>query len=143
MDPELRVYLDDMRQELRQETATLGGEMRQEMVALRGEVRQEMATLRGEMREEMHTLGETLRGEMRQGDAETRRELGTLIEAQRHDLAAVAEGVVANRVAIDRLGLELRQEMDERFETVQLAFVRVRRDIAQLRSPRRRKPRDG
>lgn len=93
------------------------------------ETRAYLDDMRREFQQGLRALGETLRVEMRQGDLETRNQLGALIEAQRHDLAAVAEDVIANRVSIDRLGRELRRELDERFEIVRLAFSQLRADV--------------
>ena len=115
MDPETRAYLDEIRQDIRTLGNTLHGEM---------------ATLGDALRGEMATLATTLRVEIRRGDAATCSQLGAMIEGQRHDLAAVAEGVAANTMAIDRL----RRDMDARFETVRNTLVVVRRDIEELRA---------
>jgi hypothetical protein len=112
MDPETRTYLDDMRQGIRDDIRALG------------------ETLRAEIQQGDAETRRLLRAEIQQGDVETRNTLGALIEAQRRDLAAVIEVVAANTEAIERLDLRMRDQ----FDAVRIAFVGVRRDIAELRA---------
>jgi hypothetical protein len=107
MDAELKEILDLMRQdsrETRQELALL----RSEMTNGFAEVRQEFVKVREEfvkVRKEMHVL-----------NAETRMELGTLIEEQRHNTELVAEQFLDLH---RQLGLMAsRDEMERGFEEV-------------------------
>ncbi len=111
MDAETRAYLD-----------RAIGAMRQDFAGLRGEV----TGLRGELTD--------LRTEVRESAVETRRHFDVTAEALRHDVQIVAEGVVTANVAIERLGTELRAEMNSRFAVVDAAFVQVRRDFEDLRA---------
>jgi hypothetical protein len=84
-------------------------------------------------------LGEDLRREiaavrdgMTEHEARTRRHLDVTAEALRADSRAVAEGVAASAEAIERLRTDLRDEMDQRFGVVHLAFADLRRDVADL-----------
>jgi hypothetical protein len=61
---------------------------------------------------------------MRETAAETRRHFDVVAESIRSDVRAVAKGVAANSEAIERLGPELRTEMDSRV-TAFHAVVRV------------------
>jgi len=69
---------------------------------------------------------------------ETRRHFDVVAEDLRHDIRGVAEGVSATFERVDRLGSELRTEMDQRFAAahavVRVACRDVRLDIADLRS---------
>jgi hypothetical protein len=82
-------------------------------------------------------IGE-LRQELRASALETRRHFDGVAEDLRHDIRGVAEGVSATFERVDRLGSELRTEMDQRFAAahavVRVAFRDVRLDIADLRS---------
>jgi len=82
-------------------------------------------------------IGE-LRQELQASALETRRHFDFVAEDLRHDIRGVAEGVSATFERVDRLGSELRTEMDERFAAahavVRVAFRDVRLDIADLRS---------
>jgi len=82
-------------------------------------------------------IGE-LRQELRASALETRRHFDVVAEDLRHDIRGVAEGVSATFERVDRLGSELRTEMDQRFAAahavVRVAFRDVRLDIADLRS---------
>ena len=108
MDDETRAYFDENRAYLDQ---ALGG-LRQEI----GELRQEL----------------------RASALETLRHFDVVAEDLRHDIRGVAEGVSATFERVDRLGGELRTEMDQRFAAahavVRVAFRDVRLDIADLRS---------
>jgi hypothetical protein len=79
-----------------------------------------------------------LRQEVRDTASETRRHFDVVAEDLRHDIRAVAEGVAATFERVDRLGSELRTEMDQRFAAthaiVRVAFQEVRRDIGDLRA---------
>jgi hypothetical protein len=74
-----------------------------------------------------------LRREMRETAMETRRHFDVVAESIRSDVRAVAEGVAANSEAIERLGPELRTEMDSSFTAfhavVRVALAELRRDI--------------
>jgi len=82
-------------------------------------------------------IGE-LRQELRASALETGRHFDVVAEDLRHDIRGVAEGVSATFERVDRLGSELRTEMDQRFaaahSVVRVAFRDVRLDIADLRS---------
>jgi hypothetical protein len=127
MDAETRAYLDEMRQEIREDIRALGE-------TLGAEIREGDAETRRVLRDEIQRgdaeTRRVLRAEILQRDLETRNALGALIEAQRRDLAAVAEMVAASTEAIELQGLEMR----DRFEAVRIAFIGVRRDIAELRA---------
>jgi Flp pilus assembly protein TadB len=74
-----------------------------------------------------------LRQGMRETAEETRRHFDVVGESIRSDVRAVAEGVSANSEAIERLGTDLRAEMDSRFTAshavVRVALQELRRDI--------------
>jgi hypothetical protein len=108
VDAETRAYLDAFRLEFRRDLTALRQEMRQES---RADLAEAMATLRAEMRTD---------------GAETRRHFDVVAEGLRSDIRLVAEGVVANTEAIERLRSDIRQEMDERFRVVDLAFADLR-----------------
>lgn len=112
MDDETRAYFEENRAYLDQ---ALGG-LRQEIGELRQEVR-------------ASTLEMAL---------ETRRHFDVVAEALRHDIRAVAEGVAATFERVDRLGSDLRTEMDQRFAAthaiVRVTFQEIRRDISDLRA---------
>jgi len=82
-------------------------------------------------------IGE-LRQELRASALETLRHFDVVAEDLRNDVRGVAEGVSATFERVDRLGSELRTEMDQRFAAahavVRVAFRDVRLDIADLRS---------
>ena len=88
----------------------------------------------GGLRQEIGELRQELRGSA----AETRRHFDVVAEDLRHDIRGVAEGVAATLERVDRLGSELRTEMDQRFAAahavVRVAFREVRRDISSLRA---------
>ncbi|HET7874410.1 MAG TPA: hypothetical protein VFN71_02710 [Methylomirabilota bacterium] len=152
MDAETRAYLDEaltaMRRDfagLRGEIMGLGGEVSGlggEVRGLRGEVSglgrevtvlgRDVHGLRGELGDVRGELGD-LRAEVSEIAVETRRHFDVTAEALRHDIQIVVEGVVTANAAIERLGTELRAEMDSRFAAVRVAFVEVRRDIDDLR----------
>jgi hypothetical protein len=92
---------------------------------LRREIRAgaaETAELRRELRQEMREMAE-----------ETRRHFDVVGESIRSDVRALAEGVAANSEAIERLGRELRTEMDSRFTAfhavVRVALADLRREL--------------
>jgi chromosome segregation ATPase len=129
---------------LRAETGVLRvevGSLREETGALRTE----MGTLRGEtsaLRVETGSLraeSGDLRQEMRQAALGTRRHFDVVAESIRSDVRVVAEGVAANTEAIERLGTDLRAEMDSRFTAyhavVRVALQELRNDIS-ARGPR-------
>ena len=82
-------------------------------------------------------IGE-LRQEVRASALETRRHFDVVAEDLRHDIRSVAEGVAAAFERVDRLGSDLRTEMDQRFAAahavVRVAFHEVRLDIGDLRT---------
>ncbi|HEX9748283.1 MAG TPA: hypothetical protein VGB86_07770 [Methylomirabilota bacterium] len=141
----LRAETAELRQELRTETGALRAEtagLRLELRAETGALRAETAGLRLELRAETGALrAETaeLRLEMRQTAGETRRHFDVVAESIRSDVRVVAEGVAANTEAIERLGTDLRAEMDSRFTAshaiVRVALQELRRDIFE-RGPR-------
>jgi predicted nucleic acid-binding Zn-ribbon protein len=121
VDDETRAYLDTALDALRQELRT--GAV--ETAALRQEIRAgavETATLRQELRQEI-----------REAAVETRRHFDVVAESMRSDVRAVADGVAANSESIERLGRELRAEVDSRFTAVHavvgVALAEVRREI--------------
>ncbi|MGH7385805.1 MAG: hypothetical protein ACREKG_11570 [Candidatus Rokuibacteriota bacterium] len=143
---EMRAERAELRQEMRAETAELRQEIRAETAELRAEtaeLRQETAELRQEilrtaaatvdLRQEMGAGMTGLRREMRETAEETRRHFDVVGESIRSDVRAVAEGVAANSEAIERLGGDLRAEMDSRFTAshavVRVALQELRRDI--------------
>ena len=133
MDAETRAYLDhalgSFRDDIRGEFGTIRGEF--------GAVRGEIGTIHGEIatvREEVAALRE----EVRSTAAESRRHFDVVAESLRHDIRAVAEGVAVTFERVDRLGREIRTEMDQRFAAthaiVRVTFQEIRRDIGDLRS---------
>jgi predicted nuclease with TOPRIM domain len=154
VDAETRAYLDQtlgvFRDEFSRGFANLHqefGALHQEFGSLRqefGTVREEFGSLRqefGTVREEFGTLRadfDELRREVRESAAETRRHFDVVAEDLRHDIRGIAEGVIALSERVDRLGVSVRAEMNERFTAthavVRVAFSDVRRDIAELRS---------
>jgi regulator of replication initiation timing len=156
VDAETRAYLDQtlgvFRDEFSRGFANLHqefGALHQEFGSLRqefGALHQEFGSLRqefGTVREEFGTLRadfDELRREVRESAAETRRHFDVVAEDLRHDIRGIAEGVIALSERVDRLGVSVRAEMNERFTAthavVRVAFSDVRRDIAELRSRR-------
>jgi phage host-nuclease inhibitor protein Gam len=162
----LRGEMAGLREEVRAEAVGLRGEMgglreevrggaaglREEMAGLREEVRAEAVGLREEMgglREEVRAEAVGLRGELRgevqrlehgieAAAAETRRHFDVTAEALRQDIRTIAEGVSTLSDRVERLGAEIRAEMDGRFRAAEavtrLAFAGLRRDIDSLRS---------
>ena len=63
----------------------------------------------------------------------TRRYFDVVAQDLRHDLQAVAEGVVSNTRAIDELRSDVYRDMDRRFSLVHLAFGDLRRQLTELR----------
>jgi hypothetical protein len=119
VDAETRAYLDQ----------TLG--------VFRDDVSRGFATLHrefGVLRAEF----DELRREVRESAIETRRHFDVVAEYLRHDIRGIAEGVIALSERVDRLGVSVRAEMNERFTAthavVRVAFSDVRHDIAELRS---------
>jgi regulator of replication initiation timing len=154
VDAETRAYLDQtlgvFRNEFSRGFANLHqefGALHQEFGSLRqefGALHQEFGSLRqevGTVREEFGTLRadfDELRRAVRESAAETRRHFDVVAEDLRHDIRGIAEGVIALSERVDRLGVSVRAEMNERFTAthavVRVAFSDVRRDIAELRS---------
>ena len=147
MDAETRAYLDQTLGVFRDEFSRGFANLHQEFGALHqefGALHQEFGSLRqefGTVREEFGTLRadfDELRREVRESAAETRRHFDVVAEDLRHDIRGIAEGVIALSERVDRLGVSVRAEMNERFTAthavVRVAFSDVRRDIAELRS---------
>jgi len=140
VDAETRAYLDQTLGVFRDEFSRGFANLHQEFGALHqefGSLRQEFGTVR----EEFGTLRadfDELRREVRESAAETRRHFDVVAEDLRHDIRGIAEGVIALSERVDRLGVSVRAEMNERFTAthavVRVAFSDVRRDIAELRS---------
>ena len=63
----------------------------------------------------------------------TRRLFHVVAEDLRHDLQAVAEGMLSNTRAIDDLRSDVYRDMNAGFGLVHLAFADVRRELAELR----------
>ncbi|MBI1847185.1 MAG: hypothetical protein HY294_16820 [Candidatus Rokubacteria bacterium] len=123
MDPETRAYFETLRREMRE----LGDE-------LRGEIH----GVRDELRDEVHGGRDGLRGEIGAVEARMRRHLDVSVEAMRHDLGAIAEGVVANTEAIDRLRADVAHELEARFAAstaaVRAAFSTLKHDVDAIRA---------
>jgi hypothetical protein len=106
--------------------------------ALRAEMRESNEALRAEMRAEMREGHDALRADMRAGDETTRRHFDVVAERLYSLIRTVAEGVAANTEAIERLGHDLRGEMDARFKSFEMilraTFAGLRRDIDDLRT---------
>jgi predicted nucleic acid-binding Zn-ribbon protein len=103
---------------------------------IRAYLNTEMDALRQELRTgtvEAAALRQELRQEIREAAVETRRHLEVVAESMRSDVRAVADGVAANSESIERLGRELRAEVDARFSAVHavvgVALAEVRREI--------------
>ena len=126
MDDETRAAFVEFRAYLDQAL----GSVRDDVLGELGTVRGELGTVRGE-------LG-SLREEVRNTTAETRRHFDVVAESLRHDIRAVAEGVAVTFERVDRLGSEIRSEMDQRFTAthaiVRVAFKEVQREIGDLRA---------
>lgn len=102
------------------------------------EIRRELAGLR-ERVDGLGTEVGALREEMRAAAAESRWHFDVVAEGLRGHIRTVAEGVALNTEAVGGLRSEVSEvygEMDRRFDLVGLAFVEVRRDIAELRASR-------
>ena len=133
MDPETREYLE----QLRGDFAAIRGEfaaMRGEFAAVRGE----FAAVRGDvaaMREEMDSRFDSVDRRIAVEHETTRRYFDIVAEGLRHDLQAVAEGVLSNTRAIDELRSDVYRDMNAGFGLVHLAFVDVRRQLVELRDP--------
>ncbi len=86
-----------------------------------------------ETRAYLDTALDALRQEIRETAEGTRRHFDGVAESIRSDVTAVAEGVAANSESIERLGRELRAEVDSRFTSVHavvgVALAEVRREI--------------
>lgn len=125
MDTETRAYLDAALDGLRQEIRAGAAET--------AELRQVMTAATADLRQEMRAETAGLRQEMRETAEETRRHFYVVGQSIRSDVRAVAEGVAANSEAIERLGTDLRAEMDSRFTAshavVRVALQELRRDI--------------
>ncbi len=125
MDTETRAYLDAALDGLRQEIRAGAAET--------AELRQVMTAATADLRQEMRAETAGLRQEMRETAEETRRHFDVVGQSIRSDVRAVAEGVAANSEAIERLGTDLRAEMDSRFTAshavVRVALQELRRDI--------------
>ena len=90
------------------------------------------------MDEETRTVAaQAWRDEMRREREDFLRHIATTGEALCQEVRAIAARYRANREAVERLRSEIRQELDERSQIVNLAFADVRRDIAKLRKRRR------
>jgi ubiquinone biosynthesis protein UbiJ len=67
------------------------------------------------------------------GLTEVRRHSGVLVESLRGEIQTVAEGVVLNRAAIDRLTEEMHARFAAAEAVNQAAFADVHREIAEVR----------
>src|SRR5687767_3570391 len=124
MDPETHEYLE---------------QLRGEFAAMRGE----FAAMREEMGSRFRAIDSRFDGVDSRFDSvdrrieaeheTTRRYFDVVAEDLRHDLQAVAEGVLSNTRAIDELRFDVYRDMNARFGTVDLAFVDVQRQLAELR----------
>jgi protein-disulfide isomerase-like protein with CxxC motif len=118
MDPELKAYLDALRQELseqiaesRQHAERLNDETRQDLMAhaerLNQETRQDLMAhaerLNQETRQDLMAHAERLNQETRQDLTQQIQETRVLIEDLRRDLKAVAEGVLTVNDKLDRV----------------------------------------
>ena len=74
-----------------------------------------------------------LRQEVRDTAAETRRHFDVVAEFLRRDIQTVAEGIAANTECIDRIEVDFKSEMEQRFAAthavVRAAFRDLRRGI--------------
>jgi hypothetical protein len=77
------------------------------------------------------------RDEMRREREDFLRHIDTKGEELCQEVRAISARVRANTEAIGRLRLDLRRELDERFDVFRRGFAAVRRDIAKLRKRRR------
>jgi hypothetical protein len=164
VDAETRAYFDAFRLELRRDLAEAVASMRREsrgdlaevrtelsraiaaaqeashadlteaIAAVRGDLAQAIAAAREAGRADLAEAMTTLRAEIRTGATETRRHFDVVAEGLRGDMRLVAEGVVSNTEAIERLRSDVAREMDERFHVVHLAFADTRREIGELRA---------
>src|SRR5688572_14372064 len=117
MDPEPREYLQAMRQEL----AAMREAMSERLVAIQSrfdgvDARFDATERRIEVEHDT-----------------TRRLFHVVAEDLRHDLQAVAEGVLSNTRAIDGLRSDVYRDMNARFGLVDVAFSDVQRQLAELR----------
>jgi hypothetical protein len=78
-----------------------------------------------------------LRAEMRTSSEETRRHFDVVSEGLRGDIRTVAEGVIANSERIERVGAEIRHDMNTDAKLVHAAIRGVRTALAS--QPRRRR----
>ena len=106
MDPELKVYLDAMRQDLMTQAERLNQESRQDLTQQIAESRQHAERLNRETREYAEQLNQ-----------ETR----ILMEALHDDVRGVADGVLQLNARLDRL----EQSMTEQFQQYDKRLIRV------------------
>lgn|GEM_PF-5937416 len=118
IDPELKQLIEESAAETRQHVDKVAAELRQEL-------RAEMRAGDEDTRRYMDTVVGTLRGDIRTGDEETRRHVGVVAEGLRHDIQQVAEGVVMLGERIDRVAVEIREELDQRVSPIE-AWIRQR-----------------
>lgn len=160
MDPELIAYLDrferhfaELRQELREESASIRQELRQETSSLRQEtssLRQETSSLRQELRQETSSLRQetsSLRQELRQETSSLREELASFrqstesrfdkVEAQIQELQAETR---ESRVMIEDLYSKVQlvaEGVVNNSEVIERLRAEVKKDLADVRSEMR------
>lgn len=121
------------------ECPTMDAETREYLEALR----HEFAAMREEMDTRFRVIDSRFDGVDSRFDAmdrriegeheTTRRHFDVVAEDLRHDLQAVAQGVLSNTRAIHELRSDVYRDMNARFSLVDLAFVDVQRQLAALR----------
>jgi hypothetical protein len=131
MDPETREYLEQLRGEF--------AAMRGEFAAMREEMGSRFRAIDSRfdgVDSRFDSVDSRFDSVDRRIEAEhetTRRYFDVVAEDLRHDVQAVAEGVLSNTRAIDELRFDVYRDMNARFGTVDLAFVDVQCQLAELR----------
>jgi hypothetical protein len=118
----LREETAAIRTALREETAAIRADnardnaaLREETAAIRTELREETAAIRTELREETADIRSdivSMRDENAKAHVETRRHFDVALEAFKHEIRLVAEGVDQTREMLARKSAELEEKND-------------------------------
>ncbi len=106
-DPELKAYLDGMRQDLTQQMEGVRQDLSQQIV----ETRQHGEQLNQETRQHVEQLNQDTRRDLMAHAEQLNRETGVLIEDVRHQVQLVAEGVMTVNEKLDRFHDEVEAQI--------------------------------